>query len=84
MNILDQILENYSEDEFAIIDGFESAVIGHEYSSLRLIYSVTQCIRLLQESYDITEFEALDYFLYNTVYCFNGEIAPIWCWDNFD
>lgn len=48
--ILDQIIERYPENGFMKADGFDSAVIGVEESSMRLIYSAKLCIGILAET----------------------------------
>ena len=47
--MLESILENYSEETFLVADGFDSAVIGLDQQSMRLIYSVSKCIEIFCE-----------------------------------
>ena len=47
MNILEQIIENFYDEEFLKADGFDDAVIGLEENEMRLIYSVSKCIKIL-------------------------------------
>ena len=81
MATLEQILENYYDEDFLIADGFDDAVIGVEINSMRLIYSVSKCIEILQEH--MNEEDAIEYFEYNVSSAYVGEQTPIWCYDNF-
>lgn len=78
--MLEAIIEAYPEEEFLKADGFDAAVIGVEEKSMRLIYSITKCIKVLQKGgmrYD----EAVEYFDYNVLQSGAGEKTPIWCDD---
>lgn len=83
MNKLEEILENFPEDQFLKADGFDEAVIGLCYVSQRLIYSINKCIDILVEEHEMEYEEALDYFYYNTAGAYVGEQTPIYCLDNF-
>ena len=48
--MLEDIIENYYEEEFLKADGFDEAVIGVEQHDMRLIYSVKKCIEILKSS----------------------------------
>jgi len=79
--MIDNIIENYYEEEFLKADGFDAAIIGVEESTMRLIYSVSKCLDILQQ--DMSEIDALEYFTYNVSGSYVGEKTPIWCWDNY-
>jgi hypothetical protein len=81
MSMLQDIIENYYEYDFLIADGFNDAVIGVDESSMRLIYSVSKCLEILQEY--LSEEDAIEYFEYNVSSAYVGEQTPIWCYDNF-
>ena len=57
MNKLERIVQEYDGEELLIADGFDDAVIGIDYSSKRLIYSITACVQIL--SRDMSEEDAL-------------------------
>lgn len=78
--MLDKILECVDED-ILIANGFDSAIIGIDESSMRLIYSVKKCIHILTE--DMSEEDAIEYFDYNVKGSYVGEKTPIWCMDYF-
>jgi hypothetical protein len=82
-NILEEILENYPDDNFLVADGLNEAVIGLDEQSMRLVYSVSKCIAILKED-GMTEEEALEHFSYNVSGAYVGEQTPIWCNDSYD
>jgi len=80
--MLEKILEQYEDEQILIADGFDSAVIGIEENSMRLIYSVEKCINILKDQgMDMTE--AVEYFEFNVSGSYVGEKTPIWCEDLF-
>jgi len=78
---IEEIIECYFGENFLIADGFDDAIIGVEEKEMRLIYSVSKCLEILQK--DMTELDAMEFFTYNTSDAYVGEKTPIWCWDNF-
>jgi hypothetical protein len=76
------IIEQYSDEEFLIADGFDEAVIGVDEKNFRLIYSVTKCINILI-SQGMDESDAIEYFEFNVSGAYMGEKTPIWCYDDF-
>lgn len=84
-NILDAIIDAYSEEEFLIADGFDDAIIGIDTQSLRIVYSVTKCIETLKERDGMGEEEAIEFFEYNTLRGndYMGEGRPIFMEDYF-
>ena len=77
--MLKEIIKSFGEDEFLKADGFDEAVIGFEESSMRLIYSVSKCLEILEK--DMSPEDAYEYFNYNVIGAYVGEETPIWCWD---
>ena len=82
MSVLEQIIETYPDDTFLKADGFDSAIIGVDSESMRLIYSVIKCLDILEQ--DMSEDDALEYFLFNVQGAYVGKHTPIWCNDLFD
>lgn len=80
--MLAEILENYSEEDFLIADGFDDAIIGVDLMTMKLIYSVSKCISILMKE-EMTEEEAEEFFEFNVSGAYMGEQTPIWCYDNF-
>ena len=58
---------HYPEESFLKADGFDSAVIGVDTASNRLIYSV----------------DSVEHFEFNVWGYYMGEKTPIWCEDMF-
>lgn len=81
--ILNQIIETYPDEEFLIADGFNSAIIGVDEKSMRLIYSVKKSIEILIIDQLMTEDEAIEYFEFNVSGSYMGDKTAIWCYDNF-
>lgn len=79
--MLEEILKYYPEEEILKADGFDDAVIGVDWDSMRLIYSVKKCVEILEEHMN-TE-EAIEFFDYNLRQAWVGEKTPIWCEDDF-
>lgn len=77
--MLDNLLEMYPDEDLLIADGFDDAIIGVDESSMRVIYSVTKCIEILQK--DMSEEDAEEFFYYNVSGSYVGEKTPIWCND---
>jgi len=81
--MIEQILEQYSEEEILKADGFDDAIIGIEENEIRLIYSVSKCLEIMKD-WGMDEGEAMEYFTYNVSGSYVGGKTPIWCWDNFE
>jgi hypothetical protein len=79
--MINKLIELYPEDSFLKADGFDDAIIGMEEKSMRLIYSVSKCIDILQK--DMPEIDAIEYFDFNVSGAYMGEKTPIWCNDLF-
>jgi len=45
--MIEKIIEQYYEEEFLKADGFDDAIIGVEENEMRLIYSVSKCLKIL-------------------------------------
>ena len=79
--MIDFIVEQSGGEEVLLADGFNEAVIGKDYNSQRVIYSVSKCVQILVDSQNMTTEEAIEYLEYNTLNCYVGENTPIWCYD---
>lgn len=74
--MLEKIIEQFPEAEFLKADGFDDAITGVAFPSMRLIYSVSKFIQILMQ--DMDEDDAEEYFYYNTSAAYMGEKTPIW------
>jgi len=80
--INDLITENGDWTLFA--DGFDDAILGIDYSSQRVIYSVKKCYQILMNGENnMTQDEAEEYFAFNVLGSFVGDKTPIFCYDLF-
>lgn len=80
--MLEAILEQFPEDKFLKADGFDSAIIGVDTTSMRLVYSEKKCIELLcLEGMDYEE--ALEHFDFNVKGAYMGDKTPIWVLNYF-
>mgnify|MGYP003629527314 FL=1 len=81
--MLASILENFTEEEITLADGFDEAVIGIEISSMRLVYSVRMVIDIMMDRDGMDEQEAIDWYEYNMQSTWVGDTTPIWSEDRF-
>jgi hypothetical protein len=79
--MIEEIVEQYYGEEILKADGFDDAVIGIEENDMRLIYSVSKCLKILE--LEMSNIDALEYFTFNVSGSYVGKKTPIWCWDNF-
>jgi len=79
--MINKIIEQYDPETFLKADGFDKAIIGVDETSMRLIYSVKKCIKILMK--DMSEEDAIEYFSFNVSGAYIGDKTPIWCFDNF-
>jgi len=77
--MLDEILDNYPDEEIITIDNFDSAVIGIDPNSMRLIYSENRIIEIIMTENGCDELEAMEHYEYNIMCAYVGEKTPIFC-----
>lgn len=82
--MLDSILERYRDEEFLKVDGFDSAIIGVDEISLRLIYSKKAILEILMYEHDMDELESIEYYDYNISGAYMGEKTPIYMETDFE
>lgn len=80
--MIDSIIEHHNEEEFLKADGFDDAIIGVDEKEMRLIYSVSKSLKILEK--DMSPLDAFEYFTYNVSGAHMGDKTPIWCWDFYD
>jgi|DEB0MinimDraft_3_1074331.scaffolds.fasta_scaffold50117_2 hypothetical protein len=82
-SLKDVIIEHYpDENDLIFWDGLDSAIIGVDTASSKVIYSVTKIIDALVEQ-DMTPEEALDWYGFNIECAYVGKSTPILCQDGF-
>lgn len=79
--MLNELIEAYPDEKFLIATGFDDAILGIDGKTLRIIYSVERCIKILMEQENWNYEEAEEFFEYNTVSAYVGEKTPIWCYN---
>lgn len=77
-SLFERILENFPDEQFLKVDGFDEAILGVDLATMRLIYSIPRCLNILIKS--MSHEEALDYFYFNMEGSYMGENTPIWLW----
>jgi len=87
-SILKQIENKYPEDTFVYPTGFETAIIGVEENSLRVVLSMKKVMELLMDGEEDDEDEtawekARQHFDYNMT-GYIGEKTPIFVDDDFE
>lgn len=80
VNVLQNILDSFPDEDFIMADGLDEAVIGYDHASMRLIYSVGLCVQILMQE-GLTYEDALEHLNFNTLNAYVGEKTPIWCYD---
>jgi hypothetical protein len=63
--MIEQILENYSEDSFLKLDGFDDAILGVDEKTMILIYSVSKILEILYNQFELTEHDLDEYDILN-------------------
>lgn len=82
MKILEALIEIYPDEDLLIADGFDEAILGIEENTMRVIYSVSKCLEII-EAEGMPEQEALEHFYFNVQGSYVGEKTPIFCFDEF-
>ncbi len=75
---LNEIIELYPEDDFLKADGFDDAVIGLEFNTMRLVYDKNKMIDILVENESLDYEDAVEYLEFNTWCAYVGEKTPIY------
>ena len=63
--LLQQILDNYPDQPFVILDGLDNAVIGVDQNAERLVYSINAIVDCFVEE-GMEPDEAIEFYEYNT------------------
>jgi hypothetical protein len=74
---LEEIIEMFPEEEFLTADGFDSAIIGVEPNTMRLVYNRDKMIGILIEDEKMDEIDAIEYLEFNTWNAHVGDKTPI-------
>lgn len=77
--MLDRLIEEFPEHDLLTAGGFNDAIIGIDTKSMRLIYSISKCLDILEKDMGIED--SIEFFEYNVGGCYMGDKTPIWCND---
>lgn len=81
--LLKQILDNYPDQPFVILDGLDNAVIGVDQNAERLVYSINAIVDCFVEE-GMEPDEAIEFYEYNTARAVPYiENAPILIYTDF-
>tara|TARA_R110002020_G_scaffold255411_1_gene469173 strand:- start:300 stop:539 length:240 start_codon:yes stop_codon:yes gene_type:complete len=72
------------ESDIYKADGFNDAIIGVDYNTGRIAYSVSKCITILMIDEQMTELDATEWFYFNVAGAYVGEGTPVWIDDTYD
>ena len=79
---LNEIVENYSDQEFLKADGFDDAIIGIEPNSMKLVYDISIMVESLIKNDEMTYEDAMEYLNFNVFCAYVGEKTPIYIQTN--
>jgi hypothetical protein len=81
--MLQQILNNFPDQPFVILDGLDNAVIGVDQNAEKLVYSINDIVDCFVEQ-GMEPDEAIEYYEYNTARAVPYiENAPILVYTDF-
>lgn len=81
--MLQQILDNFPDQEFVVLDGLDNAVIGVDQNAEKLVYSINAIVDCFVEE-GMEPDEAIEYYEYNTARAVPYiENAPILVYTDF-
>jgi hypothetical protein len=82
MDLINEIIERYPDEDILIANGFDDAILGYDSSSGKVIYSIKKSIDILV-SEGLNLEDAYEHFEFNVRGSYVGDKTPIWCEDDF-
>ena len=61
-------------------DGFNQAIIGNEYNTNRVVYSIERMLQILIDRDGMSMEEAIEFFNFNIGGAYVGEMTPMYVW----
>ena len=61
-------------------DGFNQAIIGNEYNTNRVVYSIERMLQILIDRDGMSMEDAMEYFSFNIGGAYVGEMTPMYVW----
>ena len=77
MTVLEQIIEQFDDEELLIANGLDEAVVGIVPKTMQLVYDTDKIIEILMNRDGMSEEDAFEYFHYNIEGAYVGEKTPI-------
>ena len=74
---LEEIIDNYGDEDLLKADGFDEAVIGIEINTNRLVYDIFKMRELLIKNDGMSSDDAMEYLDFNVLGAYMGEKTPI-------
>ena len=84
MTVLEKIIENYPEDTFQTMDGFDEAIIGVDECTHTLVYDKNKIIALLtRDNLEWSELDVIEWYEFNVLRSVRGreeypKIIEVW------
>ena len=75
---LEEIIDNYGDEDLLKADGFDEAVIGIEINTSRLVYDICKMRELLIKNDGMSSDDAMEYLDFNVLGAYMGEKTPIY------
>ena len=67
-------------DEPLKADGFNDCIIGNEYNTNRVVYSIERMLQILIDRDGMSMEEAIEFFDFNIGGAYVGEMTPMYVW----
>lgn len=76
MEVLEKIIENYPEDTFRKMDGFDGAIIGVDEDTHTLVYDKNKIIAILtKDNLEWSELDVIEWYEFNVVRSVRGRLG---------
>lgn len=76
MNKVQELMDRFPDEDFLLADGLDSAIIGVEVNTMRVIYNHDKILSIFMKE-GMTEEDALEHISYNILGAYVGEQTPI-------
>lgn len=72
------------ESDIYQVEGFDDAIIGVDYNTGRIAYSLSKCISIIMLDEEMSELDAIEWFDFKVSRVDFGEGTPIWIDDTYN
>ena len=73
---IQEVIEQWPDEEFIVVDGHDDAIIGVDDASGKLVYDVYKILKTLMDD-GMTRNEAYEFYEYNILNAYFGEKTPL-------